>query len=265
MNQKKKLNWTFDTTPLVYDKIRPGYVNDLYSTIFEYNPVNKSSKVIEIGIGSGQATLPFLRTGCTLTAVEYGTNFSKLLRTKFKDYSTFSVITNKFENVEFENNTFDLAYSATAFHWIQEEIGYPKVYSLLKSGGTFAQFANHPRIDKDDSILTKEIDELYSEYYYRYHKIKEESLRTISNSEAQKKALIAEKYGFTDVHYKLFNRTRNFSAKEYLTLLSTYSDHIAIEKKFRAEFFSKIENAINRCGGKITVHDIIDLQLARKP
>ena len=47
-------------------------------------------------------------------------------------------------------------------------------------------------------------------------------------------------------------------------LLGTYSDHIAIEEKIRTEFFSKIEDVINRHGGEITIYDTIDLQLARK-
>lgn len=77
--------------------------------------------------------------------------------------------------------------------------------------------------------------------------------------------MIAEKYGFADIQYALFQRTRTFTAKEYGILLGTYSDHIAIEKAIRTEFFSKIEDAINNHGGTITIYDTIDLQLARKP
>ena len=76
--------------------------------------------------------------------------------------------------------------------------------------------------------------------------------------------MIAEKYGFTDIRYALFYRTRTFSAEEYRTLLGTYSDHIAIEETMRNEFFAKIEEAINAHGGTITIYDTIDLQLARK-
>ena len=81
---------------------------------------------------------------------------------------------------------------------------------------------------------------------------------------AKDRALIAEKYGFQDIQYALFHRTRIFSAAEYCMLLGTYSDHIAIEKDIREEFFSKIEEAIERHGGKITLYDTMDLQLARK-
>ena len=35
-------------------------------------------------------------------------------------------------------------------------------------------------------------------------------------------------------------------------------------KNAKKEFFSKIEEAINKHGGTITIYDTIDLQLARK-
>ena len=76
--------------------------------------------------------------------------------------------------------------------------------------------------------------------------------------------MLASKYGFTDIQYALFHRERVFSAHEYIQLLGTYSDHIAMEETLRARFFAGIEEAIDRCGGTITVYDTIDLQLARK-
>lgn len=64
----KGLEWTFDTVASTYEKYRPGYVEALYQTLYTYIPITKSSRVIEVGIGGGQATLPILQTGCELTA-----------------------------------------------------------------------------------------------------------------------------------------------------------------------------------------------------
>ena len=258
------LNWTFDTVADTYEKLRPGYVDELYQAIFNYKPINNTSSVVEVGIGGGQATLPFLKTGCNLTAVDYGENFCKICREKFKGFPNFSAVSGKFEDIAFNNVEYDLIYSASAFHWIPEEIGYKKVYDMLKCGGVFARFANHPYRDKGKPALAEEMNQIYAEYYYKYHNKKQEPLVEYSEQQAQNRALIAEKYGFTDIQYKLFYRTRTFSAKEYRMLLGTYSDHIAIEEKTRLEFFSKIEDAINRHGGEITIYDTIDLQLARK-
>lgn len=260
----KGLEWTFDTVATIYEKLRPGYNDELYKTLFDYIPVDKSSNVVEIGIGGGQATLPVLKTGCKLTAVEYGEQFSALCRDKFKDYLDFNVITNKFENVDFENDVYDLVYSASAFHWIPEEIGYKKVFAMLKKGGVFAHFANHPYRDKGNPALSAAIDEIYDTYYNKYHNKKRELLTEYTEKQAADRAMISEKYGFTDIRYALFYRERVFKAKEYIELLGTYSDHIAIEETIRTKFFSAIENAINEYGGTITIYDTMDLQLARK-
>lgn len=261
----KGLEWTFDTVASTYEKLRPGYVDELYKMLFSYIPIDEKSNVIEIGIGGGQATLPVLQTGCKLTAIEYGEHFSELCREKFKDYPNFSILNDKFENVEMGNETVDLVFSASAFHWIPEEIGYPKVFSMLKSGGVFARFANHPYRDKENPALSDELDSIYDRYYYKFHNKKREKLTEYGEEQAKQRAFIAKQYGFEDVQYALFFRTRTFSAKEYITLLGTYSDHIAIAEKMRMEFFAKIEDAINKHGGTITIYDTMDLELARKP
>ena len=124
-----------------------------------------------------------------------------------------SVITNKFENVSFPDSKYDLVYSASAFHWVPEDIGYPKVYAMLKSGGAFARFANHPYRDKGNIVLSEEIDKLYSNYYYNYYGIDIKSQKEYSEEQAVQSAQVAEKYGFTDIRHALFHRMKEPSSK----------------------------------------------------
>ena len=86
-----------------------------------------------------------------------------------------------------------------------------------------------------------------------------------SEEAARSRAEIAAKYGFVDIQHRLYHRTRDFTAAEYIQLLGAYSDHIAIEENTRRRFFGEIKQAINDLGGTITIYDTIDLQLARKP
>lgn len=79
-------------------------------------------------------------------------------------FPDFSIVVSKFENIELPSNSFDLIYSASAFHWISEEIGYKKVYELLKKGGVFARFSNVPYLDKGNLALSKEIQDIYKKY-----------------------------------------------------------------------------------------------------
>ncbi len=62
----KGLETTFNTVYSEYDKWRPTYVTKLYEDIFAYKQINQSSNVLEIGIGTGQATMPILEKGCSL-------------------------------------------------------------------------------------------------------------------------------------------------------------------------------------------------------
>lgn len=259
------LGWTFNTVASAYEKLRPGYVQELYNSIFRYIPLSAASRAAEVGIGGGQATLPILQTGCKLTAVDSGANFTELCREKFREYPNFSAVTGKFEDVLFEENTFDLVFSASAFHWIPEETGYSKVFRMLKSGGAFARFANHPYRDKGNPALTEAIDKLYREYYYPFHKRPLDDRHEYDENDARERAAIAAKYGFTDIKYALFHRTRTFTPQEYVALLGTYSDHIAIDEPIRNAFFERIAEAIEIHGGSITIYDTLDLQLARKP
>ena len=57
------LGWTFDTVASTYEKLRPGYVDALYQDIFNYCPLDTSSRAVEVGIGGGQATEPIMQTG----------------------------------------------------------------------------------------------------------------------------------------------------------------------------------------------------------
>ena len=262
-NQGK--GWTFNTVSRTYNKMRPGYPDELYQVLFAYAPLNASCAAVEIGIGAGQAALPVLKTGCALTAVEYGDQLAQVCREKFRDYPRFSVITGKFEDAVLPEDAFDLVYSASAFHWVPEEIGYPKVFRILKSGGSFARFANHPYQAKDNPELLADIQQAYAEYYYPYYGKQPRTPSEYTEDQAAARAKVADQYGFTDTRYALFYRQRILTAAEYRALIGTYSDHITIEESIREPFFNAIEETINRHGGSITIFDTIDLQLARKP
>ena len=259
------LGWTFDTVASTYAKLRPGYVDALYQDVFAYCPLDASSRAVEVGIGGGQAAGPILETGCSVTAVEPGAHFCALCREKFAAYPKFNVVTGKFEDVAFPEACCDLVYSASAFHWVPEEIGYRKVFDMLKSGGAFARFANHPWRDKGNPALAAALDEAYAKYYHTYYRSVPKLEDEYTEAQAIRRAEIAAKYGFVDIRYLLYHRTRAFTAQEYTMLLGTYSDHIALPEDVRVPFFRAVEDAINAHGGTIHIYDTIDLQLARKP
>ena len=256
-----RLGWTFDTVADRYDKMRPGYPEALYRRLFDYSPLDASCRALEVGIGSGQATLPILQTGCALTAVDPGARFCALCREKFSAYPRFSAVEGRFEEADFPPESLDLIYSATACHWVPEQAGYTKARNLLRPGGAFARFANHPFPARNNPPLRAEIDALYARFFPGGRK----PLVPYGEDQAAACAARAAAYGFTDVRHFLFTRTRSFTSTEYLALLGTYSDHIALPVRSRTAFFDAIASAIERAGGLLEVEDTLDLALARRP
>lgn len=105
---------------------------------------NRGMRALEVGIGTGQATRPFLEAGCRVTAVELGEKLAAYSQVKFQNFFNLEILQGDFMKCPLQGDSFDLLYSATAFHWIPEEQGYPKALRLLKSGGTLAVWWNHP-------------------------------------------------------------------------------------------------------------------------
>lgn len=248
----------FNTVAEGYDKMRPGYVPELYRDLFAACPMGEGKRALEIGIGTGQATPPVLQTGCDVAAVELGDALSAYTAKKFADQPNFSIVNCRFEDYAAPAASFDLIYSASAFHWIPEEIGYRKVYDLLKPGGVFARFANHPYRAAD--ALHNAMQKWYAIYMPR----SKAEPKPYAMEQAEERAAIALRYGFEDAQCRLYRRERTFTAEEYIRLISTYSDHIALGDK-QAEFYAHIAEEIDRFGGTITISDTLDLEWARKP
>lgn len=255
-----EFNNFFDINYKIYDKVRPEYPQQLFHDIIEYKPLVSGCRVMEIGIGTGKATQFFIDNKFQVASVEPGPKMAKFVRNKFKDYDDFSCYNMTFEKYMGMNNTFDLIYSGTAFHWIDEKTAYEKSFKLLKAGGVLARFAYHAGRDSSNPVLSDKLDELYKKYMPS-----DKEYKPYSEDNARQTTAIAEKYGFTDCRYKMYSFTKDFTADEYISLLSTYPDHAKIEEAARKEFFAEIKKAIKDAGNKITVYYTVDLQLARKP
>ncbi|MBW9172833.1 class I SAM-dependent methyltransferase [Clostridium estertheticum] len=242
-----------------YDKWRPTYCKELFNDIIQYSKLDRNKKAVEVGVGTGQASLPFLMTGCDVTAIELGKNLAEYSKEKFKEYKNFSVYNTSFEDFECNDNSIDILYSATAFHWIPEDIGYPKALKVLKNDGTLALFWNKPFVKREDDLLHQKIQNIYQKY-------RPSNAKFIENDTARynKISKTIQSYGFRDLELKLYHQTRIFNSTDYISLLNTYSDHRSMVVSTKLLFESEIENAILESGNVLTVYDTIDLYLARK-
>lgn len=260
----------FDEIVADYDKMRPEYPSELFGDIFRYAGAGNGKKALEIGAGTGKATAPFLGAGYDVTAVELGGNMAAFLRERFKGYKNFRVITAAFEDASLEENRYGLIYAASAFHWVNAEIGCPKAFRLLQSGGTVALFRyNIMAEDAEESY--RDIQAVYEKYYHSYYTSNQRPVKKSKEEfENPSEILLAfgfeslEAHGFKDVSMKFYDGTRTFGADEYIAWLDTMSDHRSLPESNRAALYAGVKEAIIKHGGHYKVDFIFQLYMGRK-
>ena len=261
----------FDEIVINYDKIRPEYPDELFADVVNFTGSGKKN-ALEIGAGTGKATMPFLEAGYDVTAVELGANMAEFLREKFEKYKNFNVIVSAFEDAALNENSYDLIYAASAFHWVNAEIGCPKIFSLLKSGGVCALF-RYNFLATHNEALDAAIHEVYEKYYFSYYTSKPRTVRyRRTHDEFNEPSEILENYGFEDmrsygfrdVSLNFYDVTHTLNADEYIALLETFSDHRHLPKENSAALYAGIKETILRHGGYIKEDDVFQLYIGRK-
>ena len=253
------LRLTFDEDAQNYDRARPGYPAELYDTVFAYCGAGPGARALEIGPGTGQATAPFLEKGYRVTAVELGVQLSRYLEQKFAGRPGLQVLRGDFLQCPLPPASFDLAYCATAFHWLSPQLAYPRLRGLLRKGGAVALFWNHPFPNREEDETNRA-----SRQVYRRYRPSGEEQREFCEADCEKRVDELRAYGFCDLRTALFHRTRQLTAEDYIRLLNTYSDHRAMPPQKRAAFEREMRAALEAVGGAINIYDTIDLYLARK-
>ena len=72
MSVMRGLGWTFDTQAERYQRMRPGYVPELFEESCRHGQLGDVSTAVEVGVDGGQAREPILQTGCHVAAAESG-------------------------------------------------------------------------------------------------------------------------------------------------------------------------------------------------
>ena len=93
--------------------------------------------MLEIGPGTGQATVPMLDRGAAVTAIEPGASLARRLGERTVGRA-IEIVVSKFEGATFTEGSFDLAASATAFHWVDTAVGLRRCADALVDGGYLA-------------------------------------------------------------------------------------------------------------------------------
>jgi SAM-dependent methyltransferase len=243
--ERNRLRTTFDEAASLYDEVRPGYPGDLFDDVVSLSGIPAGGRILEIGCGTGQATVPFARRGYRILCIELGENMAAVARRNLEGYPQAEVRTGAFEESSLQEGAFDLAISATAFHWLDPAIAYPKAAGTLREGGSLALFWNvHVHSDASEEffeaaqrIYEREAPEIVGPEDYkglpRPHEVPDRT------EEIQNTNLFGS---VTTRHYRW---DVSYDSCGYLRVLSTYSGHRSLNDDTRRRLFRGLADLID--------------------
>lgn len=249
------LRTTFNNSAGWYDRIRPGYPEALIADVITLSAIPAGGRILEIGCGTGKATEMFASRGYAMVCLDIGPDLAAVAAQKFRESANIQIVVSSFEEWEPDGRLFDMVIAATSFHWVDSEIAYVKSATVLKPNGSLAVFSNtHIRQDEG--------------FFLRVQDVYRASAPSMMGAATSTKRRCGEPAGMTLFGEPIVRRyqwTAEYSAKEYIDLLGTYSDHISLPAAERRDLFSGIADLIDReYGGRVLKHYETVLRLQRK-
>jgi len=132
----------FGTIAPIYATARPDYPDRVFEVLRTRCGLGPSSRVVDVGAGSGQATRRLLEAGADVVAVEPSPALADELRAELGAASRSQVVVMTVEEVELSPSSFDLATAATSYHWLDPDLALPKIGRILRPGGWVALWWN---------------------------------------------------------------------------------------------------------------------------
>jgi SAM-dependent methyltransferase len=260
--ERTRLRRVFDEDAELYDRARPGYPPRLFEDLAAPPAgIGAGSRVLEIGCGTGQATVPLAERGCRITAVELGAGMAALARRKLARFPVVEVVTGAFEEWPLPAEPFDAVMSATAFHWIDPAVRMAKAADALRIGGVLATVATHHVAGGSEEFFAE-----VQGCYERFDPSTRPGLRLARAEDIPEDREETDRSGrFGPAVFHRYEREITYSTQQYLAVLGTYSGHRALDPVARDGLLRCIASLIDtRYGGRITKRYLTELCLARR-
>ncbi|MFI7413048.1 class I SAM-dependent methyltransferase [Streptomyces sp. NPDC049627] len=262
-SRRVRLSRTFDEDAELYDRSRPGYPPQLYDDLAELAGAGPGSRVLEVGCGTGQATVPLAGRGCRITAVEAGPQMAAVARRNLAGAAAVEVVTADFESWPLPREPFDAVVSATAFHWIDPAIRMAKAADALRPGGALAVVrTQHVRGGTEEFFV--EVQRCYEHFDPDTPPgLRLPKAADIHGSDHAEEVARSGRFGPTV--FRRYEQDLTYTTTDYLDLLRTYSGHRALPEAARNGLLGCIGHLIDeRHDGRVTKRYLIELAVSHR-
>src|SRR5438128_1796993 len=261
-SDRDHLKTTFNQDAEHYDRARPGYPEPLFDDLVALARLQPGARLLEVGCGTGRATVPLARRGIAITCVELGENLAAVARRNLSGFPEVRVVVAPFETWDPGGETFDLVYAAASWHWLDPDVRYPKAAGPLR-GGSLAIISGGHAFPKDADRFFFEIQDVYRELGMEPKG--EQWPPPLPEDVPDLRGEIEATGLFADFDSRRYVWERTYTAEEYIALLNTFSGHIALEPDKREYLYRNVRERINaRADPLVRRHWLAILNVARK-
>jgi SAM-dependent methyltransferase len=252
-----RLRAGFDRVAPLYERIRPAYPPALFDDLAELAGIGPGCRVLEIGCGTGQATVELARRGCDVLAVELGARLAEVAAARLADTSVRIEVAD-FDRWDATEHDFDVVFSATAFHWLDPATRFERTAALLRPGGVLATVTTE-HIAGGTAQFFRDAQVCYKRYYPDTppHLTLQPAARIPFDREVGR--------GYGPPVFRRHEWTVDYRTSEYLDLLRTFSNTLDLPPLTGEGLLRDIGALIDgRYHGRITKRSMAELRVAQR-
>jgi len=227
-----RLGRQFGECAEVYDRVRPGYPEELFARLAGYVPA--VATVVEVGPGTGIATRELLRQGWSVVAVEPDPQMAARLRRGV--VGNLTVIEADFEHARLARGGADAIVAAQSWHWVDRWKGLRRARRVLTRGGVLGCWWNVASIAEGE--LAGRLQRVFARASRPMpaligpiaidHAIE----RLVADLRLDRRFEVPERWTFSFV--------RTYPAEELVALMSTMSQVVAMPSADRARLLEEL-------------------------
>ncbi len=216
--------------------------------------------VLEVGCGTGKATVPFAGRALSVTALEPDPSMAAIAQRNCVGLDAVVEVTS-FEDWAAEPGEYRLVMAAQSWHWVQPAMRLRKARQLLADDGALALFWNRP--DWPETPLRHAIDGAYERVAPELGaRTPGKSPQDVGRRACVEELAVSDLFG--DVTAVEHEWETAYDRDAYLQLLDTSSDHRLLDPDTRERLFAEVGRVIDAAGGVLPVTYVAELYLARR-
>lgn len=241
----------------------------MVDAVLEYAGAQPGDRILDVGAGTGRATLLFAERGMEVTAIEPDPGMAAVASQQAATAGqAIEILATDFEQAALPEHHFWVLISGTAWHWVTPGLRNRLAARVLRPGGALAPFWNRPQWR--DNPLRPAINAAYRELEELFAARPGGPMNPsgeppqIRNAREWFELEFRGDSGFTDVDARVYHWSQLYTTSEYLALLGTHSDHILLPAQARERLFEGVAAAIDAAGGSFELSYQTLLCLARR-